>query len=99
MKQTQIEVVAGVWSNYYNYKGALKQLESAKAAVEASEEAYEATKAAYENGVSTLTDLLNSQSLLSQARRQNVNARTLVAASVARLAHAAGALTANIEEE
>ena len=99
LKQTQIEVVAGVWSNYYSYKGALKQLESANAAVEASQEAYEATKTAYENGVSTLTDLLNSQSLLSQSRRQRVNARSFAAASVARLAHATGALTANIEEE
>ncbi|MBR6389682.1 MAG: TolC family protein [Opitutales bacterium] len=99
LKQEQIEVVAGVWAYYYSYKSALKQLESANAAVDASQEAYDATKTAYENGVSTLTDLLNSQALLSQARSQSVGARSLVATSVARLAHAAGSLTANIEEE
>ena len=96
MKQAQIEVVANVWSSYYAYKSALKQLESTKAAVKASLEAYEATKAAYDNGVSTLTDLLNSQSLLSQARQQKVNAESFVATSVAKLAHSVGGLTANI---
>ena len=96
LKQAQIEVVANVWSSYYAYKSALKQLESTKAAVKASLEAYEATKAAYDNGVSTLTDLLNSQSLLSQARQQKVNAESFVATSVAKLAHSVGGLTANI---
>lgn len=99
LKQVQIEVVANVWANYYAYKSALKQLESTKAAVKASFEAYEATKNAYDNGVSTLTDLLNSQSLLSQARQQEVNAKSFVAISVAKLAHSVGGLTAKIEAE
>lgn len=96
LKETEISIVSAVWTYYYAYKSALKQLDSTSAAVDASQEAYNATKAAYDNGVSTLTDLLNAQSLLSQARSQKVSAESTLAISIAQLAHATGALTAGI---
>ena len=96
LKETEISIISAVWTYYYAYTSALKQLDSTTAAVEASQEAYNATKAAYDNGVSTLTDLLNAQSLLSQARSQKVSAESSLAISIAQLAHATGALTAGI---
>lgn len=99
LKSAEITIMSQVWTYYYAYKSALKQLESTSAAVDASLEAYNATKAAYDNGVSTLTDLLNAQSLLSQARSQKVLAESTLAVSLAQLAHATGALTAGIEPD
>lgn len=96
LKAEEISIISNVWTNFYAYKSALKQLESTSAAVQAAEEAYSATDEAYKSGVGTLTDLLNSQSLLAQARQQKVSAEAFLAISVARLAHATGALTGGI---
>lgn len=96
LKETEIRIISAVWSSYYSYKSAVLQLESSKAAVDASEEAYKATKTAYENGVGTITDLLNSISTLSKARQQQVSAESALSMSIANLAHATGRLNAGI---
>lgn len=96
LKAEQIQIVADVWSAYYSYKSALKQLESSKSAVEASEEAYNATETAYNSGVGSLTDLLNAQNTLSLARQNKIDAETFLATSVSRLAYATGSLTMNV---
>ena len=66
--------------------------------VKASQEAYQATKIGFDNGVSTITDLLNAQTRLASARQTNVNALASLSMSVAKLSHAVGALGANIQE-
>lgn len=99
LKAAQIKIISDVWSNYNVYESSLKQVESARAALSACLEAYEATKTGYDNGVNSLTDLLNAQSTLSKAREQSVNADSNLALSVARLAHATGALLANTPAE
>lgn len=99
LKETEIQIISSVWANFYTYKSSLAQLESARAAVEASNEAYKATETAYNNGVGTLTDLLNSLSTLSQARQQQTSAESSLAISIARLAHATGRLNAGVEAD
>ncbi len=92
LKQNQIQIISDIWSCYYLYQSAVKQLESAVAAVEANDEAYKATKLGYENGVNSITDFLNAQNRLASARQQKVMAQSTLSSSIARLAHAVGAI-------
>ena len=94
LRQNQVQIMADIWSCFYSYKSSLKQLSSAEAAVEANQEAYLATKTGYENGVNSVNDFLNAQTRLASARQQLVLAKTEVASSVAKLAYATGALSA-----
>ena len=99
LKAAEIQIISDIWDYYHTYLSSFKQIQSTQAAVEANQEAYDATKASYDNGVSSITDLLNAQSRLSQARQQFVLAESTLASSIARLAHATGALLANTEAQ
>ena len=92
LKQQEIQIMADVWSAFYSYKSALKQVASADAAVAANEEAYKATKTGYESGVNSITDFLNAQNRLASARQQRVLAVSTLSSSVAKLAYSVGAL-------
>lgn len=96
LKATEIQIITDIWTYYHAYQSAVKQVASMNAAVEANEQAYEATRIGYENSVNTITDLLNAQNSLSTAREEQVSANSNLATSIARLAHATGALTSNI---
>lgn len=95
LKAEQIQIMSNIWAYYHIYRSSVKQLASAEATVAASEEAYQATRTGFASGVNTLTDLLNAQSRLAAARQTKVNATTNMAAAVARLSHAVGALSAS----
>lgn len=99
LKETEIKIISEVWGSYHSYQSAVKQLASSEAAIKASQEAFDSTKAGYENGVSTLTDFLSAQSQLAQARQQKVLSEAVLAASIARLAHSTGSLTAMTSED
>lgn len=99
LKAAEIQIISDIWNYYHTYLSSFKQIQSTQAAVEANREAYDATKASYDSGVSSITDLLNAQSRLSQARQQLVLAESTLASSIARLAHATGALLANTEAQ
>ena len=92
LKQNQIQVMSDVWSAFYLYQSAIKQVSSADAAVAANDEAYKATKLGYENGVNSITDFLNAQNRLASARQQQVMAVSSLSSSIARLAHAVGGI-------
>lgn len=92
LKAKQIEIISNIWAYYYTYQSAVKQVLSSEAMVKASEEAYQATKIGFDNGVNTITDLLNAQTRLATSRQTNVNALASLSISVARLSHAVGAL-------
>ncbi len=92
LKQNQIQIMSDVWSAYYLYQSASKQVQSAIAAEVANNEAYKATKLGYENGVNSITDLLNAQNRLASARQQVVMAKSSLSSSIARLAYAVGAI-------
>ena len=99
LKAMEIQVISQVWTYYHNYQSSIKQVESAKAAVEASQEAFNATNVGYDNGVNSITDLLNAQYRLAQARQQNVAAEAALCNSIAQLAHATGALIATTNQD
>ena len=98
LKQNQIKIMSDIWSAYYLYRSAQKQVASARAAVDANMEAYQATKVGYENGVNSINDFLNAQTRLASARQQQVSAESTQASAIARLAHATGALSVNSEQ-
>ncbi len=99
LKASEIKIISDVWAYYHSYKSALKQVESARAAVAANTEAYKATKVGYDNGVNSLTDLLTSQNNLALARQQEVNSSADLSISIARLAHSTGALLSQTSGE
>ena len=99
LKDEQISIIGDVWSSFYSYKSAQKQLTSAQSALDASQEAFNAIKSAYDNGVSTLTDLLNAQTQLAMARQQLIDAEAFLSVSIAKLAHSTGTLTNNVPAE
>ena len=92
LKAKQVQIISNIWAYYYTYQSAVKQVSSAEAMVKASQEAYQATKIGFDNGVNTITDLLNAQTRLATARQTNVNALASLSMSVARLSYAVGAL-------
>ena len=94
LKASEIAVISDVWNYYHSYLSATKQVDSTTAAVEANIEAYNATKTAYENGISSITELLNAQSRLASARKQKVSAEAALSISLANLAHSVGTLSA-----
>lgn len=86
----QLKVVSEVWSSFYIYKSALKQLDAALSFLKVAEESYEAIRVGYNTGINSLLDLLNAQDTLSLARFQKVNAHVSSVTSLAQLAYASG---------
>ena len=99
LKAAEIQIISDIWNYYHKYTSSVKQVASATSAVEASMEAFTATKTAYENGVSNITEFLNAQSRLATARQQKVSAEASLSMSIAQLAHATGALSANTQAD
>jgi len=89
---SEISAIAEVWNNYYNYKTALKQLESGRELVAASEKAFNATSIGYKSGLNNIVDMLTQQNNLSSARLIFIQARTSLFLSSANLAYSTGAL-------
>ncbi len=92
LKAEEIKIMSDIWAYYHVYQSSLKQVASSEASVKANEEAYKATKIGFDNGVSTITDLLNAQTRLAAARQTNINALSSLSISIAKLSHAVGAL-------
>ncbi len=99
IKQTQLQVISDVWKAYYSFDSSLKQIESTTSALEASEEAFKAVLIGYSNGVNTLTDLIDSQSTLTTARKQKVLAQSNLSISLASLWHSTGSLVISVPKE
>ncbi len=99
LKAAEIEIISDVWTYYHNYLSAVKQVASTDAAVTANLEAYQATKIGYENGVNSITDLLNAQTRLASARQNKISAESDLSMSIAQLSHATGALLAGTRGE
>jgi len=89
---SELEVLEQVWTAFFNYRSAVRQVESTTAALEAQQEAYDAISIGYETGINSLLDLLTSQQDLDDARRNRIAARTTLGTSIADLARATGNL-------
>lgn len=94
LRQQQIAVVANVWAQYYGVQSAAKQVASAGAALDAATEALQLVEQGYRSGLNSLTDFLSAQKDLAVARQQKIQAGATLAISLARMAHATGAIEA-----
>ncbi len=92
LRQQQITVIANVWAQYYAVQSAAKQVASARAAVDAANEALQLVEQGYRSGLNSLTDFLSAQKDLAAMRQQNIQAGAALAISLARMAHATGAI-------
>jgi outer membrane protein len=87
-----------VLTNYYLFKSAEAALPASAAAVAFSDRAYRGFVVQYKTGTASVTDMLNSLTVLSNARAQEVVNRTQWASSLANLAFSVGVLTDNSGE-
>jgi TolC family type I secretion outer membrane protein len=88
----KLQVVSNVWTYYFAFRSAIKQVEARKEAVTAQQQAYDAISIGYETGINSLLDLLTAQQDLDIARQALVDAESTLANSVANLANAIGSL-------
>ncbi|GHB99360.1 TolC family protein [Cerasicoccus arenae] len=91
-RETELEVLKQVWTAFFAYRSALRQVDSTTAALDAQQEAYEAISIGYQSGINNLLDLLTSQEDLDDARRNQIAARTNLGSSIADLARSTGNL-------
>lgn len=99
LRQTELEVMAQVWSYYYGFKSSIQQVHSARALVVSSQEAFEAVRIGYATGINNLLDLLNAQDSLASSRLTLVEAESTFHTSLVNLVHATGLLTVKTRPE
>lgn len=89
---TTSQAETDVVTNYYAFKTAEAALPASEAVLEYSQRAYRGMLAQYKVGTSSILDVLNILTTLSNARSQQVLTRVQWAASLANLAFAVGVL-------
>lgn len=87
--QEQI-VIEEVWQAYYTFRTAVQSLDAADNLLDSSLESYDASLARYRSGVGDIVELLNAQTLLAEARAEEVTAKTDIFTSYADLINAIG---------
>lgn len=90
--RSQVELQ--VWQSYQNLRTAAATLESSAAQLKSAELAAEVSTARYRNGLDSILDVLSAQSILANARVQEVQAHLDWASARAALGHAVGGLKA-----
>jgi len=91
LKARQLDVVAAVWTAYYDYVSAKKKRDASKALVTASEESYQANLQSHRHGLATVTDLIGAERDLMAARYTLIQNKADLLVSSAALLHATGA--------
>ncbi|WP_269537763.1 TolC family protein [Cerasicoccus fimbriatus] len=91
-RQVELEVLQQVWTAFFAYRSAIKQVDSTTSALDAQQQAYDAISIGYESGINNLLDLLTSQEDLDDARRNLISAKNSLGTSIADLARATGNL-------
>lgn len=91
--QTELEASASVWTSYYTYNTAVKQLISSEAFLENAQTSYDYALEGYNAGLKSMLDLLQAQSALSDARSNLIQSRKDLFFAIADLAHSTGSIT------
>ena len=92
MERAKKGVAFEVSKAYYRFLEARQRLELAKAAVKSAEESLRIVEKRYRNGLATITELLDIQTALNEARSNYVAALSLYRMAVADVYYAAGIL-------
>lgn len=84
------QVIYQVFSAYFNLQTAAQRIQTAGDMLASANQSYEVSMALYKQGLVTITELLSAQSLLAEARAQQIMARFTWLTSLAQLAHDVG---------
>jgi outer membrane protein len=88
--RSQVELE--VWQAYQNLRAAAVSIDSSKAQLKSAQQAADVSTARYSHGLDTILDLLSAQTVLANARVQEVQSRLDWAVARAALGHAVGGL-------
>jgi outer membrane protein TolC len=95
LKSLQLNVVAAVWTAYYDFLSARKKYDASETLVTASEESYDANLQSHRRGLATITDLIGAERDLMTARYTLVQSKADLLVSSSALIHAVGAESAS----
>ncbi|MGH9366606.1 MAG: TolC family protein, partial [Thermoanaerobaculia bacterium] len=90
--RTEDQVTLEVWTSYYGVQTAAQRVKTSRDLLSSAAQSAEVAQGRYKEGVGSILDLLTAQAALSNARAQEVEARSLWFLAMARLAHSTGAL-------
>jgi outer membrane protein len=91
LKSLQLNVIAAVWTAYYDYLSAKKKRDASEALVAAAEESYQANLQSHRQGLATITDLITAERDLMAARYTLIQNKADLLVSSSALLHATGA--------
>lgn len=92
LQQAELAAGAEIWARYNTYETAIQKHTFSTAFLKSASASYDLALDSYKAGLKSILDLLTAESLVAQARGQQVAARLEVFTALARLAHAAGLL-------
>ena len=92
LQQAELSASADVWFRYHSCETALQKYRSSMALLKSATSSHDLALDSYEAQLISILDLLNAETLLAQARTQNVTARQEVFTALANLAYSTGML-------
>lgn len=92
LKQAELAASAEIWGRFQNYETALRLYDSSLSAYKSATASQQLAMESYNAGIKSILDVLNSETQLAQARRQQIVARHEVFTALADLAHATGVI-------
>jgi TolC family type I secretion outer membrane protein len=90
LKQAELGASAEIWTRFQNYETALSLLAFSGSSLKSATAAWELAMDSYKAGLKSILDVLNAETQLANARRQQIAARQEVFTALANLAHATG---------
>jgi outer membrane protein TolC len=92
LRAAELRAAGEVWTQYFAYRSAHRQLLSGRALLEVAQESFSAAGIAYRSGLCSFLDLLSAQTALASARETLVAAENTFSTALAALAYAIGDL-------
>jgi outer membrane protein len=90
LRATELRAQSEVWTHYFAFKSAGKQLQASRIFERSAAEAFEAAEASFGNGLCKFTELVSAQSCLANARKQRVLSENNLLRSLSDLAYSTG---------